>query len=104
VEAAGAFSTVLESIRRELAAQITEELHIPTIGIGAGPDCDGQILMLYDLIGLGVGHTTKFARRYANVAESISSAVGAYAEDVRAGRFPADQESYHLSAEIRERL
>ncbi len=104
VEAAGAFSIVLESIPRELAAEITRELRIPTIGIGAGPDCDGQILVLHDMIGLGSGHTPKFARRYANVSETISHAVGEYAADVRDGSFPADEESYHLSGEIRERL
>jgi len=104
VEAAGAFSIVLESIPRELAARITSELRIPTIGIGAGPECDGQILVLHDMIGLSLGHTPKFARRYANVGEAISHAVAAYAEDVREGRFPADEESYHLSSEVRERL
>jgi 3-methyl-2-oxobutanoate hydroxymethyltransferase len=104
VEAAGAFSIVLESMPRELAAQITRELRIPTIGIGAGPDCDGQILVLHDMIGLGGDHTPKFARRYANVAESISRAVGEYARDVREGSFPADAESFHLSAEVREQL
>jgi len=104
VEAAGAFSIVLESMPRELAARITRELRIPTIGIGAGPDCDGQILVLHDMIGLGGDHTPKFARRYVNVAESISRAVGEYARDVRNGSFPADSESFHLSAEVRERL
>jgi 3-methyl-2-oxobutanoate hydroxymethyltransferase len=104
VEAAGAFSVVLESIPRELAARITSELRIPTIGIGAGPECDGQILVLHDMIGLSLGHTPKFARRYANVGEAISHAVTAYAEDVREGRFPSDAESYHLSSEVRERL
>jgi len=89
---------------RELAAQITAELRIPTIGIGAGPECDGQILVLHDMIGLSVGRTPKFARRYANVGEAIGQAVSAYAQDVREGRFPADQESYHLSGEVRERL
>jgi 3-methyl-2-oxobutanoate hydroxymethyltransferase len=104
VEAAGAFSIVLESMPRELAARITHELRIPTIGIGAGPDCDGQILVLHDLIGLGSGHTPKFARRYANVGEVISRAVSEYAADVRSGNFPSDQESYHLSPEVRERM
>jgi 3-methyl-2-oxobutanoate hydroxymethyltransferase len=104
VEAAGAFSVVLESIPREIAAQITSELRIPTIGIGAGPECDGQILVLHDMIGLSLGHMPKFTRRYANVGEAISQAVSAYAEDVREGRFPADAESYHLSSEVRERL
>jgi 3-methyl-2-oxobutanoate hydroxymethyltransferase len=104
VEAAGAFSVVLESIPRELAARITSELGIPTIGIGAGPECDGQVLVLHDMIGLSLGHTPKFTRRYGHVAEAISQAVTAYAEDVRQGRFPADEESYHLSSEVRERL
>jgi 3-methyl-2-oxobutanoate hydroxymethyltransferase len=104
VEAAGAFSIVLESMPRELAAQITRELRIPTIGIGAGPDCDGQILVLHDMIGLGGEHTPKFVRRYVNVADSISRAAGEYARDVRDGSFPADAESFHLSAEVRERL
>jgi len=104
VEAAGAFSIVLESIPRELAAQITRELRIPTIGIGAGPECDGQILVLHDMIGLGMGHTPKFARQYANVADTISRAVSEYAADVRSGQFPSDEESFHLSAEARERV
>jgi 3-methyl-2-oxobutanoate hydroxymethyltransferase len=89
---------VLESIPRELTTEITRELHIPTIGIGAGPDCDGQILVLHDMIGLGGDQPMKFVRRYANVGEIIAQAVGHYADDVRAGRFPADEESYHLPA------
>jgi 3-methyl-2-oxobutanoate hydroxymethyltransferase len=104
VEAAGAFSVVLESMPRELAARITAELRIPTIGIGAGPECDGQILVLHDMIGLSLGHVPKFTRRYANLGEAISHAVTAYAQDVRQGSFPADEESYHLSSEVRERL
>jgi 3-methyl-2-oxobutanoate hydroxymethyltransferase len=104
VEAAGAFSVVLESIPRELAAHISHELRIPTIGIGAGPECDGQILVVHDMLGLTTGHTPKFARRYANLAETISSAVREYCDDVHASRFPADAESYHLSAEARDRL
>ena len=104
VEAAGAFSVVLESIPRELAAQVTRELRIPTIGIGAGPECDGQILVIHDLLGLSFGVDPKFARQYANLAETISRAVTEYCDDVRAGRFPSDAESYHLSAEARARL
>jgi 3-methyl-2-oxobutanoate hydroxymethyltransferase len=104
VEAAGAFSIVLESIPRELAAEITRELRIPTIGIGAGPECDGQILVLHDLIGLGSEHTPRFARRYAHVGEIISRAVAEYRDDVRNGGFPSDEESFHLPAETRERL
>ncbi len=95
VEAAGAFAVVLEAVPRELATQITRELRIPTIGIGAGPDCDGQILVVYDLLGLTFEQTPKFARKYANVGEIISRAVREYAADVRSGNFPTDNESYH---------
>ncbi len=104
VEAAGAFSIVLESVPRELAARITQELRIPTIGIGAGPECDGQVLVLHDLLGLTFGSLPKFARRYANLAEVIAQAASEFSEDVRSGRFPSDAESYHLPAEVRERL
>ncbi|HEV2521411.1 MAG TPA: 3-methyl-2-oxobutanoate hydroxymethyltransferase [Candidatus Acidoferrales bacterium] len=99
VEAAGAFSIVLESIPRELAARITAELRIPTIGIGAGPDCDGQVLVIHDLLGLSFGHKPKFARRYADVGEIMSRAVAEYCRDVQQGSFPSDDESYHLSPE-----
>src|SRR5258706_10586323 len=95
VEAAGAFSVVLEAVPRELAAQITRELRIPTIGIGAGPDCDGQILVVHDMLGLIFDQTPKFARKYANVGEVIASAVRGYCEDVRIGSFPSDIESYN---------
>ena len=101
VEAAGAFAIVLESIPRELAARITPELRIPTIGIGAGPDCDGQVLVINDLLGLSFGHQPKFTRRYADVGEIISRAAAEYCRDVQQGRFPSDQESYHLPAEHR---
>jgi 3-methyl-2-oxobutanoate hydroxymethyltransferase len=99
VEAAGAFSIVLESIPRELAARITAKLKIPTIGIGAGPDCDGQVLVIHDLVGLSFGHKPKFARRYANVGEMISRAATEYCRDVQQGSFPSDEESYHARAE-----
>ena len=102
VEAAGAFSVVLESIPREVAARITEQLRIPTIGIGAGPDCDGQILVFHDLAGLTTGHLPKFVRRYANLSAEISRAVSEYCEDVRTGRFPSDAESYHSLQEAPE--
>jgi 3-methyl-2-oxobutanoate hydroxymethyltransferase len=95
VEAAGAFAVVLEAVPRELAAQMTRELRIPTIGIGAGPDCDGQILVVHDLLGLTFGQTPKFARQYANAGEVISNAVREYCSDVRNGGFPSDAESYH---------
>src|SRR5690242_1198987 len=96
VEAAGAFAIVLEGIPRELAAEITQDLRIPTIGIGAGPDCDGQILVLNDLLGLTFHVVPKFAREYARVGELISSAVREYCSDVRHGSFPAENESYHM--------
>jgi 3-methyl-2-oxobutanoate hydroxymethyltransferase len=97
VEAAGAFAVVLEAVPRELAAQITRELRIPTIGIGAGPDCDGQILVVHDLLGLTFVQTPKFARQYANVGAMISKAVHQYCDDVRGGMFPSDGESYHAA-------
>src|SRR5262252_357114 len=96
VEAAGAFAIVLEGIPRELAAQITQDLRIPTIGIGAGSDCDGQILVLNDLLGLTFHPVPKFAREYARVGELISSAVREYCSDVRRGSFPSEKESYHM--------
>jgi 3-methyl-2-oxobutanoate hydroxymethyltransferase len=98
VEAAGAFSVVLESIPRELAARITHELRIPTIGIGAGPDCDGQVLVFHDLVGLSLGHRAKFVRQYADLAGIISDAVARYCADVRGGTFPSDAESYHATS------
>jgi len=102
VEAAGAFAIVLESIPRELGARITAELRIPTIGIGAGPDCDGQVLVINDLLGLSFGHTPKFTRRYADVGEIISRAAAEYCRDVQQGRFPSDEESYHMPVEHRD--
>jgi len=104
VEAAGAFSIVLESVPRELGAQMTQKLRIPTIGIGAGPDCDGQVLVFHDFVGLTLGHTPKFARKYANLGDEISRAAKEFCDDVRAGRFPSDAESYHSPAELREQL
>src|SRR6201987_4036632 len=95
VEAAGAFSIGLEGIPRELAAEITKSVRIPTIGIGAGPDCDGQILVLHDLLGLTFQEPPKFARRYANVGEVMSQAGRQDCADVQGGSFPSDAESYH---------
>ncbi len=102
VEAAGAFAVVLEAVPRELAAQITRELRIPTIGIGAGPDCDGQILVVHDILGLTFDQTPKFARKYANVGEVISKAVRDYCADVRSGGFPSDSESYHSGKTVKD--
>jgi len=95
VASAGAFAIVLEGMPRELAARITAESPVPTIGIGAGPDCDGQILVFHDLVGLSFGVQPKFARRYADLAGEVRRAFAEYAADVRTGRFPSDQESYH---------
>ena len=104
VEAAGAFAVVLESMPRDLAARITSNLRIPTIGIGAGPDCDGQILVFHDLVGLTAGHKPKFIRQYADLSSEVAQAVSKYCEDVRTGSFPSDAESYHAPAELRERM
>ncbi len=97
VEAAGAFAIVLEAMPRELAAEITAAVRVPTIGIGAGTDCDGQVLVLHDMLGLTFQDPPKFARRYANIGEIISNAVRQYCDDVRTGVFPTDAESYHAA-------
>lgn len=99
LERAGCFGIVLEGIPLELGAEVTRALKIPTIGIGAGADCDGQVLVLHDLIGLSFGKPAKFVRRYADVAGTIRGALGAFREDVRAGRYPAAAESYAAAPE-----
>jgi 3-methyl-2-oxobutanoate hydroxymethyltransferase len=104
LEEAGCFSLVLEGVPRELAHIVTEELQIPTIGIGAGPDCDGQILVLHDMLNLTFSPPAKFVRRYADVAGMMREALGQYKHDVEARSFPSDTESYHLSRETRESL
>lgn len=103
VEAAGAFAIVLEAIPRELAAEITRAVRIPTIGIGAGPDCDGQVLVLHDMLGLTFQDAPKFARRYTNVGDMISNAVRGYCADVQNGAFPTDAESYHSPESLKGR-
>ena len=92
--AAGCFAIVLEGIPESLGASLTELLDVPTIGIGAGPACDGQVLVLHDLLGLNAV-TPRFVRRYADLATAATEAVAAYAADVRSGAFPSDAESYH---------
>jgi 3-methyl-2-oxobutanoate hydroxymethyltransferase len=94
---AGAGAIVLEGVPREAAAQITAELPIPTIGIGAGPDCDGQILVFHDLVNLTFAPAAKFVRRYADAGALFRSVIEHYREDVEHRAFPADAESYHLS-------
>lgn len=93
VEEAGAFSVVLEGIPALLAEKISRELRIPTIGIGAGVHCDGQVLVIHDLLGLS-GRKLKFARQYADLDKAISEAVTKYLKDVRGGSFPSEEESF----------
>jgi 3-methyl-2-oxobutanoate hydroxymethyltransferase len=101
---AGAGVVVLEGVPREVAASITAELPIPTIGIGAGPDCDGQILVFHDLVNLSFTPPAKFVRRYGDAAALIRSAVEHYREDVEHRAFPSDEESYHLPETVRMAL
>jgi len=99
---AGAGLLVLEGVPREVAARITAELVIPTIGIGAGPDCDGQILVFHDLVNLTFAPPAKFVRRYADADALFRTAVEHYREDVEHRAFPSDKESYHLPAQMRD--
>ena len=101
LEEAGAFAVVLEGIPRELAAIVTRRLRIPTIGIGAGPDCDGQVLVFHDLLGLSFSPSAKFVRSYANLREVIHHALLQFRSDVTTGAYPGDRESYHWPAEVR---
>jgi 3-methyl-2-oxobutanoate hydroxymethyltransferase len=94
LEAAGCFSLVLEAVPSPVAARISAEISIPTIGIGAGADCDGQVLVWHDLLGLYEGRTARFVKRYANVGETIRTALEAYVDDVRERRFPEEQHTY----------
>jgi 3-methyl-2-oxobutanoate hydroxymethyltransferase len=101
---AGAGALVLEGVPREVAAAITAELPIPTIGIGAGPDCDGQILVFHDMVGLTFAPPAKFVRRYADAGTLIRSAIERYRDDVEHHAFPSDEESYHLPEAARRAL
>ena len=104
LEEAGAVAIVLEGIPRELAARITHESAVPTIGIGAGPDCDGQILVFHDLFNLTFSPSAKFTRQYADGAAFFSAAIQQYRDDVSQHNFPSDNESYHLSREVQAAL
>lgn len=104
VTEAGAGVLVLEGVPREIAAQITAELPIPTIGIGAGPDCDGQILVFHDMVNLTFAPPAKFVRRYGDAAALFRTAVEQYREDVEHRAFPSDAESYHLPETARKAL
>jgi 3-methyl-2-oxobutanoate hydroxymethyltransferase len=104
LEDAGAFAIVLEVVPREIAQMITESVSVPTIGIGAGVHCDIQVLVLHDMLGLSFGKLARFVRPYANIGEIMTDAVTRYADDVRTGNYPSDDESYALPAETAEAL
>jgi 3-methyl-2-oxobutanoate hydroxymethyltransferase len=98
LEAAGCFSLVLEALPAPVAKRITDTLSIPTIGIGAGSDCDGQVLVWHDLLGLYAGHAPRFVKQYANLAPEITSALESFVADVRSGAFPEEKHTYAMPA------
>jgi 3-methyl-2-oxobutanoate hydroxymethyltransferase len=98
LETAGISALVLEAVPDVVAARVTEALDVPTIGIGAGPHCDGQVIVFHDLLGLTHGRVPKFVRQYADLTSIAINAVSAWADDVRARKFPSDSESYHMPA------
>jgi 3-methyl-2-oxobutanoate hydroxymethyltransferase len=102
--AAGCFAVVLEAVPDEVARMVTDAVDVPTIGIGAGGDCDGQVLVYHDVLGIEQHMRPRFVRRYAELGGAAVEALQAFAADVRARRFPADAETYHLSAEVAETL
>jgi 3-methyl-2-oxobutanoate hydroxymethyltransferase len=104
LEDAGAFAIVLELVPREIAEVITESIAIPTVGIGAGAHCDIQVLVFHDLLGMAFGKLPRFVREYANLRDTITEAVTRWAEDVRSGAYPSDEESYGLPATAAEEL
>ena len=99
LEAAGCMAVVLEAIPAPVAARITAELSVPTLGIGAGPGCDGQVLVYHDLLGLTEGHLPRFVKRYANLSREIRDALEAYAAEVRDGAFPGPEHTYEMPAD-----
>jgi 3-methyl-2-oxobutanoate hydroxymethyltransferase len=104
LDRAGVFSIVLEGIPREVAAMITAEVSAPTIGIGAGPECDGQVLVLHDILNLSFAPPAKFVRQYADLQKVITDAVSAFKADVEGGTYPSEAESYHLPKETQAAL
>jgi 3-methyl-2-oxobutanoate hydroxymethyltransferase len=104
LEDAGCFSVVLEAIPSPVAAEITRRLSVQTIGIGAGRECDGQVLVYHDLLGLTEGHLPRFVKRYANLSREIRDALEAYADEVRAGTFPEDEHTYEMAEQELERF
>ena len=101
LDRAGVFSMVLEGLPREVASMITNEISAPTIGIGAGPECDGQVLVFHDILNLTFAPPAKFVRRYGDAAALISAAVQQFKADVESGSYPSDEESYHLPKETK---
>jgi 3-methyl-2-oxobutanoate hydroxymethyltransferase len=104
LEAAGCFAIVLEGVPDAVGRMVTDAVQVPTIGIGAGPHCDGQVLVFHDVLGLQDKIVPKFVRRYASLKGDAVAALGAFAADVRSGRFPSDGESYHLTDDVAEAL
>ena len=98
LEEAGAYAIVLEAIPPDLAAKVTASVGVPTIGIGAGPRCDGQVLVCTDLLGMGRGHSPKFAKAYAQLGDAIVAATRRYVDEVQSGAFPAEEHSYKPNA------
>ncbi|WP_158749282.1 3-methyl-2-oxobutanoate hydroxymethyltransferase [Acidobacterium sp. S8] len=104
LESAGAVAIVLEGMPREVAHHVTAKLNVPTIGIGAGPDCDGQILVFHDLVNLSFSKPAKFVRQYGDAAGLFRTAIEGYLQDVEKREFPNESESYHLTKETRAAL
>jgi 3-methyl-2-oxobutanoate hydroxymethyltransferase len=101
LEQAGCFSVVLEAVPAGVAGAVTRALAVPTIGIGAGGDTDGQVLVWHDMLGYYEGHAPRFVKRYAELGEAITDALGRFAEEVRSGAFPEEQHTYKMPAEER---
>ena len=99
LEAAGCFAVVLEAVPAAVGRAVTQALTVPTIGIGAGAGCDGQVLVWHDMLGYYEGHAPRFVKRYADLGDVIAEALGRYAEDVRAGTFPEEKHTYAIPAE-----
>lgn len=104
LEEAGVFAMVLEGVPAELARLVTEEVTVPTIGIGAGPHCDGQVLVVNDMLGMFPGHVPKFVKKFANLEPLITGAFKAYKEEVQAGTFPASEHCFTIKDEVLEKL
>ena len=104
VEKAGAFAVVLECVPAKLAEIVTKELNIPTIGIGAGAQCDGQVLVYQDMIGMFSGFTPKFVKKYANIGDMMKEAFEEYNKEVKNGSFPSQEHTFKISEDVIEKL